>query len=44
MKRKKIMLNESNLLSRDEEMQIRGGKKRARLRMEDGTKIKVVMK
>jgi hypothetical protein len=41
MKRKKIEINESLLMSTEEQSQIRGGERtRHRERMEDGTKIK----
>ncbi|MFV0269650.1 MAG: hypothetical protein ACK5HT_21225 [Draconibacterium sp.] len=41
MKKRKIMLNESHLISKAEEAQIRGGK-RYRFRAEDGSKMKVI--
>ena len=41
MKRKKIEINESVLMSSEEQSQIRGGERsRERKRTEDGTKIK----
>jgi hypothetical protein len=42
MKRKKIQIDESVLMSRTEESQIRGGKERTRWRAADGSKLKVI--